>query len=160
MHTQLCEQKDRSFGYQRLSHYRLLALYESQMIIQPLQTFFGPIQVTGLQEHLQRLRGSLSSILDSEGPAKLHGSSHARILEERTTDEETMWHFISPTMEVAAGAAKEKNPNSHLWMIVIHLTTMQASQGANELLFYGLMPYIPDVMSIAACHMRARSKFL
>ena len=61
-----------------------------------------------------------------------------------------MWHFISPTMEVAAGAAKKKSPKSHLWMIVIHLTTMQASQGANELLVYDLMPYIPDVMSIAA----------
>ena len=71
-----------------------------------------------------------------------------------------MWHFISPTMEVAAGAAKEKSPNSHLWMIVIHLTVMQTSQGANnELLLYDLMPYVPDVMSIAACHTRARSKF-
>ena len=71
-----------------------------------------------------------------------------------------MWHFISPTMEVAAGAALEKSPKSHLWMIVIHLTTMQASQGANELLVYDLMPYFPDVMNIAACHTRARSRFI
>ena len=87
------------------------------------------MQVVGLQEHLQRLRSSLACILDREAHKELESKCRHWLSADTGAHHESLWNRIAPTVRLAATTAKQSNPDSSTWMLVLHLCVAQALAG-------------------------------
>ena len=87
------------------------------------------MQVVGLQEHLQRLGSSLICILDREAYKELVITCRHWLSADTGAHQESLWNTIGPTVRTAGAAAKRSNPDSSIWMVVLHLCVVQVLAG-------------------------------
>ncbi len=69
------------------------------------------------------------AILHSDSKTIQQSLLHDWLLENGSNSEKTLWHVMSPTMRVAADAAKHLNPQCTIWMVVLHLAMADTHAG-------------------------------